>query len=38
MQDRRLLVADGEETLTDLPCERALPAEASLTRVGEAER
>ena len=35
MQERRVLaVPDGEETLTDLPGERA----ASLTRVGEAER
>jgi hypothetical protein len=39
MQEIRLLVvADGDETLTDLPGERPpLPA-ASLTRVGEAQR
>jgi hypothetical protein len=41
MQETRLLalaLADGDETLTDLPGERPpLPA-ASLTRVGEAER
>ena len=33
-EDRRLLVEDGDETLTDLPGERA----GRLTRVGEAER
>jgi hypothetical protein len=39
MQETRLLaLADGDETLTDLPAERPpLPA-ASLTRVGEAQR
>jgi hypothetical protein len=38
MQDCRLLVADGDETLTDLPGERASAAAESLTRLGEAER
>jgi hypothetical protein len=40
MQDCRLLAADGEETLTVLPGERAPAAAAveSLTRLGEAER
>jgi hypothetical protein len=39
MQDCRLLAADGEEKLTDLPGERAPAVEvASFTRLGEAER
>ena len=39
MQDRRLLVEGGDETLTDLAGERVGPLlPASLTRVGEAER
>jgi hypothetical protein len=37
MQECRLLPADGEDTLTDLPGERAAAAE-SLMRLGEAER